>query len=62
MAKWSNVDEEQLKEAPPSTCRYCLEPIYWEKLKDVGNKVRPVDADTLESHNCAKRPVRGAGR
>ena len=53
---WKELDAEQKKEAPPSTCRYCGEPIYWETLR--GGKKRPVNATDFERHVCEKR---GAG-
>jgi hypothetical protein len=47
---WKEIDAEQKREAPPSTCRYCGEPIYWEALP--GGKKRPVNATDLEAHYC----------
>jgi hypothetical protein len=51
-AKWKEIDAEQLTEAPPSTCRYCGGPIYWELLPD--GKKQPVDATDFGRHNCGK--------
>jgi len=50
---WKELDAEQLKKAPPSTCRYCGEPIYWEALPD--GKKRPVNAADFERHYCNER-------
>jgi hypothetical protein len=47
---WKEIDAEQKKEAPPSTCRYCGEPIYWETLP--GGKKRSVNATDFERHLC----------
>jgi len=51
--KWKEIDAEQLREARPSTCRYCGGPIYWEQLP--GGAKRPVDATDFGRHNCARR-------
>ncbi len=42
--------KEQFKEAPPSYCRRCRGPIYWQALK-LGKR-RPVDALTFGPHYC----------
>jgi hypothetical protein len=47
---WKELDAEQKREAPPSTCRYCGEPIYWEALP--GGKKRSVNATDFERHLC----------
>lgn len=49
---WKELDAEQLREAPPSTCRYCGEPIYWEVLRS--GKKQPVNATDLKRHNCRR--------
>ena len=50
---WKELDAEQKREAPPSTCRYCGEPIYWEALPS--GKKQPVNATVFERHDCGKR-------
>ena len=50
---WKELDPEQKREAPPSTCRYCGEPIYWEALRS--GKKQPVNATDFERHICNKR-------
>lgn len=52
-AKWKELDAEQLREAPPSTCRYCGGPIYWELLPK--GRRQPVDATDFGRHNCGNR-------
>jgi len=55
---WKEIDAEQLKVAPPSKCRYCGGPIYWEQLPS--GKKRPVNATDFEAHYCDKRPKKEA--
>lgn len=52
---WKNIDKEQLREAPPSRCRRCGQPIYWERKSLKDNRRWPVDALTLEYHVCLER-------
>jgi len=53
---WKELDTEQKREVPPSTCRYCGEPIYWETLP--GGRKQPVNATNIERHNCGKRETK----
>ena len=55
-AFWNDLDPEQVAQAPPSRCRYCGRPIYWETM--TSGKKRPVDALDFDSHLCLNRPRR----
>ena len=47
---WKELDAAQKREAPPSTCRYCGEPVYWEVLPS--GKKQPVNATDFKRHLC----------
>lgn len=49
---WKDLDSEQLSAAPPSTCKYCGEPIYFESLAK--GKAQPVDAAGFKRHYCLR--------
>jgi hypothetical protein len=57
---WKDIDPEQLSAAPPSTCKYCGEPIYWETLPK--GKMQPVDATSLRKRHYCVRETKQAPR